>query len=49
MAVVGGVLLILIGLFIFWITLMGKFDKIGKKVTGRIEKTFGEDKGENKQ
>lgn len=48
MAVVGGILLILIGLFILWVGLMSKFAKIGNKITNRIKKTF-ESKGENKQ
>lgn len=49
MAVIGGFILILIVAFIAWIALMSKFKKIGDKVTDKIEKTFGEEKGENKQ
>lgn len=48
MAVVGGFLLILIVAVIIWVGLMSKFAKIGNKITNRINKTFGESKGENK-
>ena len=46
MAVFGGIILILIGLALFWITLMGAFNKIGHKIVERFEKTFKEEKGE---
>lgn len=46
MAVIGGIILILIVAIILWIALMGKFEKIGKKITNRINKTFKEEKGE---
>lgn len=49
MAVVGGFLLILIGAFLIWIALMGRFTKIGNKIFNRMDKTFGESKGDNKQ
>lgn len=40
MAVVGGFILIIIMAFLAWVVLMVKFEKIGNKVTGRIDKTF---------
>lgn len=49
MAVVGAFLLIIIGAILIWLGLMNKFEKIGNKVTGRFEKTFGETKGEEKR
>lgn len=42
MAVVGGIILIIIIAFLIWIALMGRFTKIGNKVTNRVDKTFGE-------
>lgn len=48
MAVFGGLVLILIVAFILWLALAGKFEKIGSKVTNKIEKTFKEDKGNEK-
>ena len=47
MAVVGGIVLILIGAFLIWIALMGKFKNIGSKVSNKVEKTFKEEKGNN--
>ena len=49
MAIVGGVVLIIIGIFLIWLALASKFEKIGNKVANKIDKTFKEDKGESKQ
>lgn len=49
MAVVGGFILILIVVFLIWIALMSRFTKIGNKIFKRIDKTFSESKGDNKQ
>lgn len=47
MAVIGGILIIIIVAFLIWVALMGKFEKVGNKVTKKIDKTFKEEKGEN--
>lgn len=49
MAVFGGIILVIIIAFLIWVALMKKFKKIGEKVTNKIKKTFGEEKGESKQ
>ena len=46
MAIVGGILLILIGAFLIWVAFMSKFEKVGNKITNKIDKTFKEEKGE---
>lgn len=49
MAVFGGIILILTCALIIWVSLMGRFEKIGDKVSDKIEKTFKEEKGKNNE
>ncbi len=46
MAILGGIILIIIFFFLIWVALMGKFEKIGIKITNKIEKTFGKKENE---
>ena len=44
MAMVGTFLFIIIVVFIIWVAFMDRFERIGNRVTKKIEKTFKEKK-----